>query len=105
MLPYVEARTKVQFKATKNPLTAGALYEETCTQFGLYNEGDWGCGTGAPAKNGASSNSYIRFHWTGALELSLMVLDHFDATGDMDDLKKYLLHATFLLTAILFFDQ
>ena len=35
MLPYVEARTKVQFKATKNPLTAGALYEETCTQFGL----------------------------------------------------------------------
>ena len=46
-----------------------------------YNEGDWGCGTGAPAKNGASSNSYIRFHWTGALELSLMVLDHFDATG------------------------
>ena len=81
MLPYVEARTKVQFKATKNPLTAGALYEETCTQFGLYNEGDWGCGTGAPAKNGASSNSYIRFHWTGALELSLMVLDHFDATG------------------------
>ena len=49
-----------------------------CSQ---YNEGDWGCGTGAPAKNGASSNSYIRFHWTGALELSLMVLDHFDATG------------------------
>ena len=78
MLPYVEARTKVQFKATKNPLTAGALYEETCTQFGLYNEGDWGCNTGAPAKNGASSNSYIRFHWTGALELSLMVLDYFD---------------------------
>ena len=40
-----------------------------------------GLGKGAPAKNGASSNSYIRFHWTGALELSLMVLDHFDATG------------------------
>ena len=37
MLPYVEARTKVQFKATKNPLTAGALYEETCTQFGLVS--------------------------------------------------------------------
>lgn len=35
MLPYVEARTKAQFKGTKNPLTAGALYEETCTQFGM----------------------------------------------------------------------
>lgn len=90
MLPYVEARTKVQFSKTSTPLTAGAFYEETCTQFGLYNEGDWGCTTKAPAPNGASSNSYIRFHYTGALELSLMVLDHFDATGDMNDLKKYL---------------
>lgn len=43
MLPYVQARTKVQFRNTSTVLTAGALYEETCTQFGLYNEGDWGC--------------------------------------------------------------
>jgi hypothetical protein len=38
MLPYVEERTKVQFRNTSTPITAGALYEETCTQFGLYNE-------------------------------------------------------------------
>ena len=35
MLPYVEARTKAQFKGTSMPITAGALYEETCTQFGM----------------------------------------------------------------------
>ena len=45
---YVEARTKVQFKGTATPLTAGALYEETCTQFGVYNEGDWGCHSSIP---------------------------------------------------------
>ena len=99
MLPYVKARTKAQFKGTQNPLTAGALYEETCTQFGMYNEGDWGCHHPVPAPNGASSNTYIRFHWTGALELSLMVLDHFDATGNLTDLKKYLPMATGVVEA------
>jgi len=39
MLPYVEARTIAQFKGTANPINKGALYEETCTQFGTYNEG------------------------------------------------------------------
>lgn len=38
MLPYVEERTKRQFENTSTPLSAGALYEETCTQFGLYNQ-------------------------------------------------------------------
>ena len=88
MLPYVEARTKAQFSKTSNPLTAGAFYPETSTQFGTYNEGDWGC-PGGFRKDGASANTYIRFHWTGSLELALMVLDLYDATGDQDDLDNY----------------
>ena len=92
MLPYVEARTAVQFSATKTPLSGkAAFYEETCTQFGLYNEGDWGCETKSPNPTGASDNSYIRFHYTGGLELALMVLDHYDATSDLSDLQKHLL--------------
>ena len=90
MLPYNEERTKVQFLGTDTVITAGAFYEETCTQFGMYNEGDWGCNHPIPAPNGASSNTFIRFHWTGGLELSLMLLDYYDATGDEDDLKRYL---------------
>ena len=89
MLPYNEARTKVQFLGTENAITAGAFYEETCTQFGMYNEGDWGCGHPAPAPDGASSNTYIRFHWTGGLELALLVLDYYDATSDATGFEKY----------------
>jgi hypothetical protein len=127
MLPYVEERTKVQFRNTSTPITAGALYEETCTQFGLYNEvspelrsvvrglawalertgsgkrqgfvwltvsvmygqGDWGCGS-PTRKYGASSNTYIRFHFTGSLELSLMLLDDWVWNGDEEALRKYL---------------
>lgn len=93
MLPYVQARTRNQFAATSQPVRSGALYEETCTQFGFYNPNDglgWGCNSPVPRPNGASANSYIRFHFTGSLELSLMVLDHYDFTSDLDDLKKYL---------------
>jgi alpha-L-fucosidase 2 len=91
MLPYVQARTAAQFKGTPTELKhPAALYEETCTQFGTYNEGDWGCHSPVPRQYGASANGFIRFHWTGALELSLMVLDQFDVSGDLDDLKQNL---------------
>jgi hypothetical protein len=75
------------------PITAGALYEETCTQFGMYEPNNglgWGCNSPIPRPNGASSNTYIRFHFTGSLELSLMVLDHYDVTQSKDDLFRYL---------------
>ena len=75
----IRARVAAQFQGV-SPAVTGGVWPETMTQFGTYNEGDWGCSTPAPAPNGASSNSYIRFHFTGALELSLMVLDHYDAT-------------------------
>lgn len=72
MLPYVNERTKVQWKGTGAPELTGiaALYEETCTQFGTYMPSDglgWGCHSSVPRPNGASSNSFIRFHFTGSL--------------------------------------
>ena len=51
----------------------------------------WGCNSSKPTRpHGASANSFIRFHWTGSLELSLMVLDLYDHSGDQADLTKYL---------------
>lgn len=38
----------------------------------------------------AGANTYIRFHWTGALELSLMVLDYLDVTQDTAGGSRYL---------------
>ena len=92
-LPFVNARTKAQFKGTDAPELMGiaALYEETTTQFGTYMPSGglgWGCGNASRA-HGASQNSFIRFHWTGALELSLLVLDLFDWQSNLDDLQKY----------------
>ena len=63
MLPYVQARTEAQWKGTDAPQITGghaALYEETCTQFGMYNPNDglgWGCNSPIPRKHGASANS------------------------------------------------
>ena len=89
MLPYVNARSKAQFKGLPDaPQLSGiaALYEETCTQFGSYLPANW-ANAGASLKDpciytsnhtrahGASTNPYIRFHWTGSLELSLMIMD------------------------------
>ena len=44
----------------------------------------------APRPFGASDNRFIRFHFTGSLELALMALDLYDATGNDADLADYL---------------
>jgi hypothetical protein len=101
MLPYVNARTKAQFKGVPGaPELTGiaALYEETCTQFGTYlpdGSVGWGCVTNAsqvapPRAHGASQNTFIRFHWTGSLELALLVLDLFEWAQNKADLEKYI---------------
>lgn len=101
MLPYTQARSAAQWSG--EPMAGGALtgnaalFEEVTTQFGTYHEGNWGC----PNKNashsavnkrpyGASNNRFIRFHFTGSLEMSLMALDLYDATQSEDDLTAYL---------------
>jgi hypothetical protein len=90
MLNDTQARTVAQFQGTSHPLTAGALYGEVTTLFGTYNPGDWGCGSPVPKPDGASNNAFIRFHWTGSLELSLMILDSFDFSGDHSEARRFL---------------
>ena len=75
MLPYVQARSAAQFKGTSvgGVLSdGGALFEETTTQFGMYQESNWGCNASADRTSvhtrpdGASGNRFIRFHFTGS---------------------------------------
>eukprot|EP00658_Telonema_sp_P-2_P011199 TRINITY_DN14256_c0_g2_i1.p1 TRINITY_DN14256_c0_g2~~TRINITY_DN14256_c0_g2_i1.p1 ORF type:complete len:882 (+),score=184.58 TRINITY_DN14256_c0_g2_i1:195-2840(+) len=103
MLPYVVARTAAQFKGMDSSLGEGAaLFEETSTQFGLYLPSGglgWGCDSPVPRPDGASQNSYIRYHWTGGLELALMVLDQWEGFGSVLDLNKYLPIATAVVSA------
>jgi len=98
MLPYVQARTAAQFNQTSTPISpGGALYPETVTQFGAYNPGDWGCNSSVPRAMGASLNQYIRFHFTGNLELCLLMLDDFLYSGDRSRLAE---HAVPVCTAV-----
>lgn len=89
-IPAIKARVASQF-AMVTPAVTGGVWPETMTSFGMYNEGDWGCSTsphGVTAR-GDSSNTYIRFHFTGSLELALMTLDDFTMTGDTAVLESY----------------
>jgi hypothetical protein len=56
----------------------------------MYNEGDWGCKTPPHGVHGRgeSSNTYIRFHYTGSLELALFTLDDFVMTGNATILEQ-----------------
>lgn len=86
----IRARVAAQFQGV-SPAVTGGVWPETMTQFGTYNEGDWGCSTPAHGKTGVgdSSNTFIRFHFTGSLELAMFTLDDFTMTGDVDVLTGY----------------
>jgi hypothetical protein len=74
-----------------------ALYNEVITLFGTYHPGNWGCNTTGdratvrpPRLYGASENAFIRFHFTGSLEMSLMALDLYDVTARCSGLESLL---------------
>ena len=85
-LPLAKIRTQIYFGHK------GAFFPETMTPWGTYTNGDYG-GTGKMSgKPGAPvRNSYIRFHYTGTLELLAMMIDYYDHTGDKEFLKNELL--------------
>jgi hypothetical protein len=109
MLPYAQARSHIQFEGTPagGVLSGEAvLFEEVTTQFGTYQEANWGCNHSnvtddnaeivgdaplrPPRPYGASENHFIRWHFTGSLEMSLMALDLYDVTRSDSDLEVYL---------------
>ena len=59
----------------------GAFFPETMNFWGTYTDVNYGVDrAGKPA--GLTDNRYIRYYWTAGLELSLMMLDFADFTGD-----------------------
>ncbi|MBM3494141.1 MAG: LamG domain-containing protein [Armatimonadetes bacterium] len=82
----------------------GAFYPETMYFWGAYNNGGMGYGWDRRGKAlFPGDNEYIRYHWSGALELTAMMLDHWLHTQDRKLLRDTLLP---LADAVLaFFDQ
>ncbi len=60
---------------------AGASFPETMYFWGTYNNDNYGWNRqGKP--DGLTDNTYIRYYWDGALELTALMLDYYALTGD-----------------------
>jgi hypothetical protein len=82
--PYAEARTKLYFNAE------GCFFTETMTIWGTYANRDYGWDrTGK--KPGEMVNMWVRYVWNQGLELTGLMLDYYDHTGDQVFLQERLL--------------
>jgi alpha-L-fucosidase 2 len=77
----------------------GAFFPETFNMFGLYIADDWGWGNTSTT----ASNTYIRYHYQGALETLAQMLDYYDYTKDASFVTNYI--APYSTQVIRFFDQ
>ena len=60
---------------------AGAFFPETMYFWGTYNNDNYGWNRqGKP--DGLTDNTYIRYYWDSALELTALMLDYYALTGD-----------------------
>lgn len=80
----------------------GAFFPETMNFWGTYADSDYGCDrTNTPI--GFVKNPYVRYYWSGGLELSLMMLDYYSFTQDNIFAKSTLL--PFVSEILSFYDQ
>ena len=77
---YMKTLPLRQFATKKYYGHSGAYYPETMNFWGTWTNVNYGSNrTGMP--DGHTENTYIRYYWTGGLELALMMLDYYDFTG------------------------
>jgi len=95
-LPLAERRTHLYYGH------AGAFFPETMYFWGTYTNRDYGWDRAGKAP-GDVENAYIRYYWSGGLELSAMLLDYYAYTQDQAFLETDLLP---LVTSIIqFYDE
>eukprot|EP00041_Stephanoeca_diplocostata_P038113 m.1477935 g.1477935 ORF g.1477935 m.1477935 type:complete len:509 (+) comp25163_c0_seq15:235-1761(+) len=96
---------RAQTAGTLNISNGGAAYfEETQTQFGSYEAGEYGWGCPSQDQHTPfATNAYIRFHWQGSLELLMQLTDDYTYSLNKTRAAKYTIP---LATAILnFYEQ
>ncbi len=95
-LPFARERTRVYFGHS------GAFFPETMTFFGAYPNENYGWDrTGKPVSH--VDNTYIRYYYSGGLELVALMLEYLDYTGDADFARDTL--APFAAEIVGFYDQ
>jgi hypothetical protein len=86
MLPLAKERTEVYMSH------GGAFFPETLYFWGAHHNGQMGYQWGPPDDRSVRSvTPYIRFYWSGGLELTTMMLDYHAATRDGRFLRETLL--------------
>ena len=81
---------------------AGAFFPETMYFWGTYVDANYGRDR-ADLREGTTENRYIRYYWTGGLELSLMMLEAFSFTGQSSFARDTLV--PFATEILRFFDR
>ncbi len=85
-LPLAQARTQIYYRHD------GAFFPETMYFWGVYANGEFGYGWDrADEPFGRARNRYIRFYWSGGLELTALMIDYFALTQDREFFRANLL--------------
>lgn len=71
-----------EHRARKHLGVDGAFFPETMTLWGTYLNSNYGYERPADLSPALPINRYIRLYWQGGLELSTIMLEHLDHTGD-----------------------
>jgi hypothetical protein len=78
---YREALPLARERTRKYYGHGGAFFPETMYFWGTYNNDNYGWNRqGKP--DGLTDNTYIRYYWDGALELTAMMLDYYAISGE-----------------------
>ena len=78
---YTNTLPLARFRTQRYYGHAGAFWPETMYFWGTYNDDNYGRDRqGKP--DGLTDNRYIRYYWSGGLELVMMLLDYYEFTGD-----------------------
>lgn len=71
-----QSRTRAWFNCE------GAFVAETASFWGMMSVGDYGYQRLAPLAKGETTNPVMRYYWQPGLELTHMMLDYYEYTGD-----------------------
>ncbi len=70
--------------------TQGAYFPETMTHWGTYTSSNYDWNNSDP-QSGITVNQHIRYYWQGGIELTAMMLQYYDYTGDRQFVQAKLL--------------
>lgn len=101
---YRDALDLATYRTAKYFRHGGAYFPETMYFWGAYHNGGMGYGWNREGKGlFPGDNEYIRYYWTGGLELVTLMLDAYAHTGDARLLRETLLPIADAVVA--FYDQ